>query len=160
MGSGPSRVNAPLEGPVIPRSRRNLFKDQSFGGSEWGRGFVTRATRNQREIWYMESGLNRVNAPLGGPVTPRSRKDLFKDQSFGMPVWSRSHGSVYSTSPAPWCKLNDVFHRGHRLCVDSFWQIPCVLCVWVCFETFSKMTRYGSFRKSPGMHFESWYPSV
>ena len=33
MESGPStgRVNAPLEGPVIPRSRRNLFKDQSFG---------------------------------------------------------------------------------------------------------------------------------
>ena len=30
MESGPSRVNAPLEGPVIPRSRRNLFKDQSF----------------------------------------------------------------------------------------------------------------------------------
>ena len=31
----------------------------------------------------MESGPNRVNAPLGGPVTPRSRRDLFKDQSFG-----------------------------------------------------------------------------
>ena len=30
----------------------------------------------------MESGPNRVNAPLGGPVTPRSRRDLFKDQSF------------------------------------------------------------------------------
>ena len=30
----------------------------------------------------MESGPNRGNAPLGGPVTPRSRKDLFKDQSF------------------------------------------------------------------------------
>ena len=30
MESGPSRVNAPLEGPVIPRSRRDLFKDQSF----------------------------------------------------------------------------------------------------------------------------------
>ena len=30
MKSGPSRVNAPLEGPVIPRSRRDLFKDQSF----------------------------------------------------------------------------------------------------------------------------------
>mgnify|MGYP007101557040 CR=1 FL=1 len=25
----------------------------------------TRATRNQREIWYMESGPSRVNAPLG-----------------------------------------------------------------------------------------------
>ena len=32
MDSSPSRVNAPLGGPVIPRSRRNLFKDQSFGG--------------------------------------------------------------------------------------------------------------------------------
>ena len=31
----------------------------------------------------MESGPNRVNAPLGGPVIPRSRRDLFKDQSFG-----------------------------------------------------------------------------
>ena len=30
MKSGPSRVNAPLEGPVIPGSQRNLFKDQSF----------------------------------------------------------------------------------------------------------------------------------
>ena len=30
MESGPSRVNAPLEGPVIPRSRGDLFKDQSF----------------------------------------------------------------------------------------------------------------------------------
>ena len=27
MESGPSRVNAPLEEPVIPRSRRDLFKD-------------------------------------------------------------------------------------------------------------------------------------
>ena len=51
MESGPSRVNAPLEGPVIPRSRRDLFKG--------------------------------VNAPLEGPVIPRSRRDLFKDQSFG-----------------------------------------------------------------------------
>ena len=31
----------------------------------------------------MESGPNRGNAPLGGPVIPRSRRDLFKDQSFG-----------------------------------------------------------------------------
>ena len=30
----------------------------------------------------MESGPNRVNAPLGGPVIPRSRRDLCKDQSF------------------------------------------------------------------------------
>ena len=30
----------------------------------------------------MESGPNRVKAPLGGPVIPRSRRDLFKDQSF------------------------------------------------------------------------------
>ena len=30
MESGPSRVKAPLEGLVIPRSRRYLFKDQSF----------------------------------------------------------------------------------------------------------------------------------
>ena len=30
----------------------------------------------------MESGPNRVNAPLGGPVIPRSRRDLGKDQSF------------------------------------------------------------------------------
>ena len=30
MKSGPRRVSAPLEGTVIPRSRRNLFKDQSF----------------------------------------------------------------------------------------------------------------------------------
>ena len=29
-----------------------------------GRSFVTRATRNQREIWYMKSGPSRVNAPL------------------------------------------------------------------------------------------------
>jgi len=43
---------------------------------------VTRATRNQREIWYMESGPSRVNAPLEGPVIPRSRRDLFKDQCF------------------------------------------------------------------------------
>ena len=34
MESGPSRVNAPLGGPVIPRSRRNLFKDQSFVESD------------------------------------------------------------------------------------------------------------------------------
>ena len=34
MESSPSRVNAPLEGPVIPRSRRDLFKDQSFGESD------------------------------------------------------------------------------------------------------------------------------
>ena len=33
MESGPNRVNVPLGGPVIPRSRRNLFKDQSFGDS-------------------------------------------------------------------------------------------------------------------------------
>ena len=44
---------------------------------------VTRATRSQRENWYMESGLNRGNAPLGEPVIPRSRRNLFKDQSFG-----------------------------------------------------------------------------
>ena len=44
---------------------------------------ITRATRGQREIWYMESGPSRVNAPLEGPVIPRSRRDLFKDQSFG-----------------------------------------------------------------------------
>ena len=30
MESGPSRVNTPLKGPVIPRSRRDLCKDQSF----------------------------------------------------------------------------------------------------------------------------------
>ena len=30
-----------------------------------GRSLVTRATRNQREIWYMESGPSRVIAPLG-----------------------------------------------------------------------------------------------
>ena len=30
MKSGPSRVNAPLKGPVIPRSRGDLFKDQNF----------------------------------------------------------------------------------------------------------------------------------
>ena len=34
MESSPSRVNAPLGGPVIPRSRRDLFKDQSFGESD------------------------------------------------------------------------------------------------------------------------------
>jgi len=34
MESGPNRENAPLEGPVIPRSRRDLFKDQSFGGGD------------------------------------------------------------------------------------------------------------------------------
>jgi len=44
---------------------------------------VTRATRNQREIWYIESGPSRVNAPLKGPVIPGSRRNLFKDQSFG-----------------------------------------------------------------------------
>ena len=33
MQSGPSRVNAPVEGPVIPRSQRDLCKDQSFGDS-------------------------------------------------------------------------------------------------------------------------------
>ena len=43
---------------------------------------VTRVTRDQREIWYMESGPSRVNAPLEGPVISRSRRDLFKDQSF------------------------------------------------------------------------------
>ena len=36
MESGPNRVNAPLEGPVIPRSRRDLFKDQSFGDEVFG----------------------------------------------------------------------------------------------------------------------------
>ena len=30
-----------------------------------GGSFVTRATRNKREIWYMKSGPSRVNAPLG-----------------------------------------------------------------------------------------------
>jgi len=34
MESSPSRVNAPLGGPVIPRSRRDLVKDQSFGESD------------------------------------------------------------------------------------------------------------------------------
>ena len=43
---------------------------------------ITRATRGQREIWYMESGPSRVNAPLEGPAIPRSRRYLFKDQSF------------------------------------------------------------------------------
>ena len=33
MESSPSRVNAPLGGHVIPRSRRDLFKDQSFADS-------------------------------------------------------------------------------------------------------------------------------
>jgi len=33
MESGPSRVNAPLKGSLIPRSRRSLFKDQSFADS-------------------------------------------------------------------------------------------------------------------------------
>ena len=46
-----------------------------------GRSFVTRATRNQREIWYMESGPSRVNAPLEGPVIPRSRRSLSKTKA-------------------------------------------------------------------------------
>jgi hypothetical protein len=61
---------------------------------------VTRATRSQREIWYMESGPSRVNAPLKGPVIPRSRKDLFKDQSFG-----RCDNAGINTSNSEWaCK--------------------------------------------------------
>ena len=48
-----------------------------------GRNFVTRATRNQREIWYMESGPSRVNAPLEGPVIPRSRRSLSKTKASG-----------------------------------------------------------------------------
>ena len=61
-----------------------------------GRNFVTRATRNQREIWYMESGPSRVNAPLEGPVIPRSRRDLFKDQSFAdsYNAYTRQTGAV------------------------------------------------------------------
>ena len=31
MESGPSRVNAPLEGPVIPRSRRSLSRTKASG---------------------------------------------------------------------------------------------------------------------------------
>jgi hypothetical protein len=81
MESSPSRVNAPLGGPVIPRSRRNLFKDQSFGGRERGCSLVTRATRNQREIWYMESGPSWVNAPHEGPVIPRSRRSLSRTKA-------------------------------------------------------------------------------
>ena len=46
-----------------------------------GRSFVTRSTRNQREIWYMESGPSRVNAPLKGPVIPRSRRSLSKTKA-------------------------------------------------------------------------------
>ena len=61
---------------------------------------VTRATRSQREIWYMESGPSRVNAPLKGPVIPRSRRDLFKDQSFG-----RCDNAGINTSNSEWaCK--------------------------------------------------------
>jgi hypothetical protein len=48
-----------------------------------GRSFVTRVTRNQREIWYMESGPSRVNAPLEGPVIPRSRRNLSKTKASG-----------------------------------------------------------------------------
>ena len=48
-----------------------------------GRNFVTRATRNQREIWYMESGPSRVNAPLEGPVIPRSRRSLSRTKASG-----------------------------------------------------------------------------
>ena len=57
---------------------------------------MTRATRNQREIWYMESGPSRVNAPLKGPVIPRSRRDLFKDQSFAdsYNAYTRQTGAV------------------------------------------------------------------
>ena len=43
----------------------------------------TWATRNQREIWYMESGPNRVNAPLGGPAIPRSRRSLSRTKASG-----------------------------------------------------------------------------
>ena len=57
MKSGPSRVNAPLEGPVIPRSRRDLFKDQSFGESDnagirqTGRTRVRRSMQRKRWGW-------------------------------------------------------------------------------------------------------------
>ena len=51
----------------------------------------------------MESGpsrVQRVNAPLKGPVIPRSRKDLFKDQSFG-----RCDNAGINTSNSKWaCK--------------------------------------------------------
>ena len=57
-----------------------------------GRSFVTRSTRNQTEIWYMESSPSRVNAPLGGPVIPRSRGSLSRTKASGeergVVVWS------------------------------------------------------------------------
>ena len=49
MESGPRRVNAPLEGPVIPRSRRNLFKDQSFGSRTQVKRCMQRKRRD-REV--------------------------------------------------------------------------------------------------------------
>ena len=85
--------------PVLVRTGRRL-PVQALGASERrvlvtltgsprggapgpGRNFVTRATRNQREIWYMESGPSRVNAPLEGPVIPRSRRNLSKTKASG-----------------------------------------------------------------------------
>ena len=72
MESGPSRVNAPLEGPVIPRSRRDLFKDQSFGGRDKAYSRQTSCMRMgrcmQRKSWGGEverTGNGAVEGNVG-----------------------------------------------------------------------------------------------
>jgi len=62
MESSPSRVNAPLEGPVIPRSRRDLFKDQSFGESDNAGIRQTGRTRVRRSM-QRKGGAGGWSAP-------------------------------------------------------------------------------------------------
>ena len=84
MESGPSRVNAPLEGPVIPRSRRDLFKDQSFGESDnagikadmWHAGGVLHAKKGFRwgegahREWYSVGETRRRGTVVGVCLVP------------------------------------------------------------------------------------------
>ena len=86
-----------------------------------GRSFVTRATRNQREIWHVESGPSRVNAPLEGPVIPRSRRDLCKDQSFASVYNAQLQRVVYYVN----CRLLDHWKRRSFGCRASSVNDPC-----------------------------------
>ena len=84
MESGPRRVNAPLEGPVIPRSRRDLFKDQSFGESDnagikadmWHAGGVLHAKKGFRwgegahREWYSVGETRRRGTVVGVCLVP------------------------------------------------------------------------------------------
>ena len=90
MESGPIRVNAPLEGPVIPRSRRDLFKDQSFGESDnagikadmWHAGGVLHAKKGFRwgegahREWYSVGETRRRGTVVGVCLVPEGGVNL------------------------------------------------------------------------------------